>query len=56
MEDELRAARELPPSKIIERLHNAVVRFSNGTEQQDDLTAVLIKCGTSGKSGIPQEN
>jgi len=44
MEEELRASRELPASEIIKRLHAAVIKFSNGTQQQDDLTAVLIKC------------
>jgi serine phosphatase RsbU (regulator of sigma subunit) len=53
--DELRTSRELPSSEIIKRLHDAVVKFSNGTDQQDDLTAVLIKCGMNSKGGIPQD-
>jgi serine phosphatase RsbU (regulator of sigma subunit) len=56
IEDELRSSRELPSSEIIKRLHDAVLRFSNGTKQQDDLTAVLIKYGMAGKDGIRQEN
>jgi len=44
LEEGLRASRDLSASEIIKRLHNAVVSFSNGTKQQDDLTAVLIKC------------
>jgi serine phosphatase RsbU (regulator of sigma subunit) len=33
----------LAASEIIAQLYGAVTRFSNGTTQQDDLTAVLIK-------------
>ena len=32
-----------PPSDIISALYRAVVDFSGGTKQQDDLTAVVIK-------------
>jgi serine phosphatase RsbU (regulator of sigma subunit) len=56
LEEELRASRDLAAAEIIQHIHNAVVRFSNGTEQQDDLTAVLIKRGMNSKDGIPQEN
>jgi serine phosphatase RsbU (regulator of sigma subunit) len=31
------------PKDIIANLYQAVVKFSNGTKQQDDLTAVVIK-------------
>ena len=50
MEEALRAARDLPAPKIIDRLHEEVIRFSNGTRQQDDLTAVLIKFQQDGDS------
>ena len=42
-EETIRASRDLPPSEIIARLYDAVKTFSNGSEQQDDLTAVIIK-------------
>jgi len=34
---------ELEPERIIAKLHQAVLDFSQGTPQKDDLTAVLIK-------------
>jgi serine phosphatase RsbU (regulator of sigma subunit) len=43
MENVIRASRELAPSEIIAQLYDAVTKFSNGTKQQDDLTAVIIK-------------
>jgi serine phosphatase RsbU (regulator of sigma subunit) len=43
MEEVIRASRELSPAEIIVQLYNAVITFSNGTKQQDDLTAVVIK-------------
>ena len=43
MEDVIRAFRDSAPHDIIARLYQAVVKFSNGTRQQDDLTAVIIK-------------
>ena len=43
MQGEIRASRDLPASEIISHLYDAVIRFSNGTKQQDDLTAVVIK-------------
>ena len=43
MEEVIRASRDLAASEIISHLYEAVIRFSNGTKQQDDLTAVLIK-------------
>ena len=43
MEGVMRASRDLAASEIISNLYDAVIRFSNGTKQQDDLTAVLIK-------------
>ena len=44
MEEVIRASRQLAPTEIIAQLYNAVTKFSNGTKQQDDLTAVIIKC------------
>jgi serine phosphatase RsbU (regulator of sigma subunit) len=43
LEEVVRASRDLPSSEIIARLYEAVITFANGTSQQDDLTAVLIK-------------
>ena len=43
MEDVIRASRHSSPKDIITELYQAVVEFSNGTKQQDDLTAVVIK-------------
>jgi serine phosphatase RsbU (regulator of sigma subunit) len=39
----LRASRDRSAEDIIRSLHEAVLAFSGGTGQQDDLTAVLIK-------------
>lgn len=43
MEETIRAARERPPAEIISALYKAVIEFSGGTKQDDDLTAVVIK-------------
>jgi serine phosphatase RsbU (regulator of sigma subunit) len=43
IEKVIRASRDLASSEIIARLYDAVTRFANGTKQQDDLTAVIIK-------------
>ena len=43
MEAVIRASRQLAPAEIIAQLYDAVTRFANGTKQQDDLTAVIIK-------------
>jgi len=43
LEEVVRASRHLPPKEIISTLYRAVVDFSGGTKQQDDLTAVIIK-------------
>jgi serine phosphatase RsbU (regulator of sigma subunit) len=43
MEEVIRASQKLAPLDIIAQLYNAVTRFSQGTKQQDDLTAVVIK-------------
>jgi len=43
IEQTIRTAREQSPGDIISALHRAVVDFSGGTKQLDDLTAVVIK-------------
>jgi serine phosphatase RsbU (regulator of sigma subunit) len=43
LEETIRASREQPSRDIISALYGAVVDFSGGTKQQDDLTAVVIK-------------
>lgn len=43
MEEVIRASRQSSARDIIDDLYQAVVKFSNGTKQQDDLTAVVIK-------------
>jgi serine phosphatase RsbU (regulator of sigma subunit) len=42
-EETIRTCRDLSPSAIISRLYDDVKAFSTGCEQQDDLTAVIIK-------------
>jgi len=39
----VRASRVLPAEQALAALYDAVVRFSGGTPQQDDLTAVIIR-------------
>jgi serine phosphatase RsbU (regulator of sigma subunit) len=43
MEDTVRASREKTPAEIIASLYKAVIEFSGGTKQDDDLTALVIK-------------
>jgi serine phosphatase RsbU (regulator of sigma subunit) len=43
MEEKIRTSKEKPPSEIISDLYRAVLEFSGGTEQKDDLTAIIIK-------------
>ena len=43
MEDVIRAFRGSAPRDIIANLYQTVFKFANGTGQQDDLTAVIIK-------------
>jgi serine phosphatase RsbU (regulator of sigma subunit)/signal transduction histidine kinase len=43
LREAVRAASSLPPEEIVKRLHSAVVDFAGGTEQADDLTAVVLK-------------
>ena len=43
IEESIRSSRDLAAKEIITRLYEKVNAFSNGTKQQDDLTAVVIK-------------
>ena len=43
LEQVVRAYRHLPPKEMISTIYGAVLEFSGGTKQQDDLTAVIIK-------------
>ena len=43
LEETIRAARDCSAEEVITRLHTAVKDFSRGTEQNDDLTAVVLK-------------
>ena len=43
LQEAVLAARNLPASQIISSLHEAVVRFADGTGQVDDLTALVVK-------------
>ncbi len=43
LKESIRSSRDAPPAEIIMRLYETVNAFSNGTKQQDDLTAVVIK-------------
>jgi serine phosphatase RsbU (regulator of sigma subunit) len=54
MESVIRASRDLAPAEIVARLYEAVIKFSNGTKQQDDLTAVLIKYKSNGEGLVPK--
>lgn len=44
MENVVRKSRDLNSAEIITQLYGAVKEFSSGNKQQDDLTAVVIKC------------
>ena len=43
LKESIRSSRDSAPAEIIMRLYETVNAFSNGTKQQDDLTAVVIK-------------
>ena len=43
LEATIRTSRERPASEIIATLYSAVITFSQGTPQKDDLTAIIIK-------------
>jgi serine phosphatase RsbU (regulator of sigma subunit) len=43
LEESVRANRGKPASEIISELYQDVLKFANGSEQKDDLTAIVIK-------------
>jgi serine phosphatase RsbU (regulator of sigma subunit) len=43
LEETIRASRAEHPKQIIDTLYRAVISFAGGTEQKDDLTAIVIK-------------
>ena len=43
LEEAIRLSKGRPPCELISDLYGTVVAFSEGTQQQDDLTAVVIK-------------
>jgi phosphoserine phosphatase len=43
LEQAIRTSKVKHPTEIISDLYQAVIEFSGGTKQQDDLTAVIIK-------------
>jgi serine phosphatase RsbU (regulator of sigma subunit) len=43
LQEKIRAWKDKPPNEIISNLYRAVIDFSGGTAQQDDLTAIVIK-------------
>ena len=43
LKDTIRAARDCSAEEVIAKLYTAVKDFSKGTEQKDDLTAVVLK-------------
>ena len=51
VEASIRHRRQGTPAEIIAGLHDDVLRFCGGTEQADDLTAVVVKRHDSGGGG-----
>jgi serine phosphatase RsbU (regulator of sigma subunit) len=47
LEQTIRSARDCPAEEVIARLRASVERFCQGTEQKDDLTAVVLKRKTN---------
>jgi serine phosphatase RsbU (regulator of sigma subunit) len=43
MEEVIRGCKEKAPEEIIQTLYKAVIAYSGGTPQKDDLTAVVVK-------------
>jgi serine phosphatase RsbU (regulator of sigma subunit) len=43
LETAVRTSRHLPAEEMIQKIYQDVLAFSAGTEQKDDLTAVVIK-------------
>ena len=52
--DTVRKSSHLAPEEIIAELYNSVLAFSNGSKQNDDLTAVVIK-RVGSNSDVPQD-
>jgi serine phosphatase RsbU (regulator of sigma subunit) len=50
IETTIRAGRELTAADLIARLYQNVLDFAAGTEQEDDLTAVVIKRRVEGRA------
>lgn len=53
--DTVRKSSHLGPEEIIAELYQAVLSFSNGTKQNDDLTAVVIKRTGAAKAAKPEK-
>ena len=49
----IRVAGSLPPQQIIATLYDAVIEFTGGTPQRDDVTTVIIK--RTGPAGASQK-
>ena len=49
LKDTIQQARDCSAEEVIARLYTAVKHFSRGTEQQDDLTAVVLKRKNHGR-------
>ena len=47
LKDTIRQARDCSANEVIARLYTAVKNFSEGTEQKDDLTVVVIRRKTT---------
>jgi serine phosphatase RsbU (regulator of sigma subunit) len=48
----VRRASHLPPEELIAEIYSAVLAFAQGTAQQDDLTAVVIKRARAGAAAL----
>jgi serine phosphatase RsbU (regulator of sigma subunit) len=53
LEEAIRKSKDKVPQELISDLYQAVVDFSGGRKQQDDLTAVIIKRTSGSSSGRP---
>lgn len=54
LKDTIRQARDCSADEVIARLVTAVKNFSRGTEQKDDLTAVVLKRKTTAAAKKPE--
>lgn len=43
MNESIRRSDALPPQEIISALYADVLQFAGGTQQMDDLTALIVK-------------